>query len=121
MKTTKRKRRRKLRTAEEWQQLIEEHKGSGQSQAQFCREHGLEPTTFNGWLRGRVGSQRKRRKKRAAKVKFARVEVPVNGGPEVELSLPGGVSVLIRNGGSAGQVAELIREVVSKCSASPDR
>ena len=44
-------------------------------------------------------------------MKFTRVDVPVRASPEVELELPGGVRVLIRNGSSVGQVGELIREV----------
>jgi len=122
MKTKKRRggsRGRIPRTAEERQELIESFNSSGQSQADFCRERGINATTFNGWLRGRVGGGKARVRK--PKVKFARVDVPVNTRPEVEIALPGGVRVLIRNGGSVGQVAELIREVTAKCSASPDR
>ncbi len=93
--------------------MIEEHGRSGQSQADFCRERGLDPTTFNGWLRGRIGQATGRKKANKPKVKFARVDVPVKTGPEVEMELPGGVLVRIRHGGKVGDLAELIRKVAA--------
>ncbi|MEI5639959.1 MULTISPECIES: IS66 family insertion sequence element accessory protein TnpA [unclassified Pseudoalteromonas] len=36
----------KHRTAEQWQQLIEQHTQSGLSVRAFCQEHHLSVTTF---------------------------------------------------------------------------
>ena len=113
----RRKDRRVLRSASEWQDLIEAYKQSGQTQADFCRERGLDPTTFNGWLRGRTGPGKR---KKTPKVSFAQVEMPMRSTPEVEIELPGEVRVRIRNGGSPAALAELIREV-ARCSTSPER
>lgn len=37
------------------QEVIAANRRSGKSQAAFCREHGLNATTFNGWLRKGTG------------------------------------------------------------------
>ncbi|MGH9485163.1 MAG: IS66 family insertion sequence element accessory protein TnpA, partial [Terriglobales bacterium] len=38
-------------TPEEWRQLIDEQRGSGQSQDAFCAAHGLAKSTFQSWKR----------------------------------------------------------------------
>jgi len=68
MKTKERltdKRGRVLPSAKRRRELITAFRGSGKSQAAFCREHGVNATTFNGWLR-----------KGLQPPKFAEVEVP---------------------------------------------
>jgi transposase-like protein len=40
-----------MATAHEWQQQIQDWQASGLSQAAYCRQHGLNPNTFNGWRR----------------------------------------------------------------------
>ena len=41
--------------------------GSGQTQAQYCRDRGLNATTFSGWLRiARVARRRRRSRSRVA-------------------------------------------------------
>jgi hypothetical protein len=93
------KRGRTLREAGVRRELIEAFKGSGQSQAAFCRERGLNPATFCGWLRT------------SRKARFAEVTVPVMSGIGVEVQLPNGVKVRVLGGGTAAQTAELIRRV----------
>lgn len=38
-------------TPEEWRQLVDEQRGSGQSQDAFCAEHGLAKSTLQSWKR----------------------------------------------------------------------
>jgi transposase len=40
-----------MATAHEWQQHIQTWQASGLTQAAYCRQHGLNPTTFSGWQR----------------------------------------------------------------------
>lgn len=92
-------------------ELIEEFHKSGQAQAEFCRDRGLNATTFNGWLR----------KDQQAKAGFTEVTVPVkaasetgNGSgkdEEIEIQLSNGTCLWIRPGKDRTGLAELIREV----------
>jgi transposase-like protein len=92
-------------------ELIEEYKSSGLVQAEFCRARGLNPTTFNGWLR----------KAQQTKAGFTEVTVPVNrqkpardngqDGEEIEIHLANGACVWIRPGKDRKGLAKLIREV----------
>lgn len=44
--------RRRIRyMAEEWRQILETQRGSGQSQVAFCAAHGLGKSTFQAWQR----------------------------------------------------------------------
>jgi transposase-like protein len=90
-----------LRKAEDRQALVAAYRKSGKSQAAFCRERGLNATTFSGWL------------SKAAKGKagFVAVEVPMPASEPVEVILPGNVRVLLPVGGSMGATAELIRRI----------
>lgn len=104
MKTKERrtdKRGRVLHTAGERRELVAAFRSSGKTQAGFCREHGLNVTTLNGWLRWAAGHQ----------PAFAEVTVPVRptGGIEVELS--NGVRVRLPADGQVAQAAELIRRL----------
>ncbi|MGH8428732.1 MAG: IS66 family insertion sequence element accessory protein TnpA [Gammaproteobacteria bacterium] len=38
-------------TPEEWRQVVDEQRGSGQSQDAFCAAHGLAKSTFQLWKR----------------------------------------------------------------------
>lgn len=38
-------------TPEEWRQLVDEQRGSGQSQDAFCAAHGLAKSTLQSWKR----------------------------------------------------------------------
>lgn len=49
--TTQGSPRRIRRSREEWQQLIEEQKGSGQTQAAFCAAHGVSVGSLQNWKR----------------------------------------------------------------------
>ena len=90
-------------SAEDRERLLREYVKSGQSQAEFCRDHGVNDTTFNGWLR----------RKRGEEPVFAEVKMPelmeVRGG--LEIRLPGGVSVVLDDRWNAEQAAELVRRV----------
>ena len=110
MKTNERhvnKRGRVLRNAERRRELVAGFRSSGQSQAAFCRERGLNATTFNGWLRQAA----------AQRPAFAQVEVvaqpdPATNAPAaVEVLLPNGARVGIRHQGQRDELIALIRGV----------
>lgn len=78
--------------AEHMNKLIEEWRGSGQSQEQFSISKGLSPKTFGYWLR-------KQRKERAISGGFVGVSFPegkgagVGGGVFARLRHPGGIEI----------------------------
>ena len=45
-------------TAEEWRQILEAQRGSGQRQIAFCDAHGLGDSTFQAWKRRLHGVSR---------------------------------------------------------------
>ena len=112
--TRKAKRRgRDLRTAEERQELIERYKASGQGKAEFCAQHGLKLMTLYGWLNPRRSAALRRRAMKAP-VKFARMEVALDrvpALPAVEIALPSGVRVRLREAAAVADLAKFVREV----------
>jgi len=110
MKTNERhadKRGRVLRSTERRRELVAAFRSSGRSQSAFCRERGLNATTFNGWLR-QVAAQHPA---------FAQVEVVAQADPAanapaaVEVLLPNGARVGIRHQGQRDELIALIRGV----------
>ena len=104
MKTNKRradKQGRVLRNAERRRELVAAFKSSGQTQAAYCRERGLNVTTFNGWLRQAA----------AQRPAFAEVTMPVRATAGIEVELPNGVRVHLPADGQVEQAAELIRRL----------
>ena len=101
------KRGRVLRNAERRRELVAAFKNSGQTQAAFCRERGVNATTFNGWLR-QAAVQRPA---------FAQVEVVAQSDPAanapaaVEVLLPNGTRIGIRHEGRRDELVALIRGV----------
>jgi len=60
-----------------WEQHLRNRKSSGQSQAEYCRQHGLSAKTFGYW----------KRKQKAAQKPLCLVEIPVQR-PVVSPSCP---------------------------------
>lgn len=91
--------------ADERRELIEEFRSSGLTQAAFCRQWELNPTTFSGWLRTD--------RQQAEPVEFHEVQMPaaVSCGPIV-VGLPGGAQVSIPCE-SAGSFSKTLREVAA--------
>lgn len=87
------------RSREEWEQIFEQFRSSGQSGAAFCRKHKLPKSSFEKWKK-KVGRPRVVKKSTPRFVEWpapkepvvavsATAEAPLSG--EFELSLPGGV------------------------------
>ena len=83
--------RRQRRTESEWNEFVAQWRKSGQSQREFCREHGLQPASLQRWRRRLAGS--------AATAEFVTV-IPSPSPPEaktsswsLELVLPNGCTL----------------------------
>jgi len=92
-------------SADDRRELIAEFRSSGLTQAAFCRQWELNPTTFSGWLR--------MDRQETAPVSFCEVQVPaaVSSQPIV-VGLPGGAQVQIPCE-SAGSFAATLKEVAA--------
>ena len=71
---------------EDWENLLKEHKASGQSAARFCREHGISDSAFGYWRKKAVA------RRASGTDKFVRVD----GGELVAVELPGGKTIRVR-------------------------
>jgi transposase-like protein len=92
-----------MATAHDWQQQIQAWQASGLTQAAYCRQHGLNPNTFNGW----------RRRYRAAPAPATGL-VPVQVAPAAPASalvlrLAAGHALELPADTGPGWVAELLR------------
>jgi hypothetical protein len=82
--------------------MVTAFRNSGQTQVAFCRERGLNATTFNGWLR-RAATE--------PTPSFAQVEMPASPQAAVEVLLPNGARIGIRHQGQRAELVALIRGV----------
>ena len=93
--------------SEQMNKLIEEWRGSGQSQEQLSISKGLSPKTFGYWLR-------KQRKAGAESGGFVAVSLPdrkaveVAGGVFVRLRHPGGIEISFEQEVSSGYLRSLL-------------
>ena len=114
MKTNilKRKRRsRVLRTLEQRQELIRRYQASGLGKAEYCREHGVNLATFCQWLEGRLRTERRRSVSTPkSEMKFAEAQVPLGATALVEIALPSGVCVRLRDLSRGRELVEFLRE-----------
>lgn len=101
-------------TPEEWRQLVDEQRGSGQSQDAFCTTHGLAKSTFQSWKRrvygrapARAAVAKATRPSRALGALFTPLTRPAENrvsraahaaGWTVELELGGGLCLRLRQG-----------------------
>jgi len=107
------KRGRTLRTTEERRVLVEEFKGSGLGVAEFCRRRDLRMGTFYHWVqREKQGRRKAVTKTGKPPVRFAEVQVAMSGGAPIEVELPGGVRIGVRDARLWPVVGGWIREVV---------
>jgi transposase-like protein len=97
--------RRQRWTAAEKQQWLGRYASSGQTQASFCRAHGLAVPTFSAWR------LRQRRLRRTGEL----IEVPAPAGVAATIHGGGGVSVAIMPGTDVAWVVRLVRAL--QCGA----
>ena len=88
------------RNAQEREQLVEEFKVSGMSQAAFCEERGIHLATFKSWFYKKQASR---------ETHFAEVTVTMPDAGPVEVVFPSGVRANIRQAGSRTELIGLIR------------
>jgi transposase-like protein len=95
------KKSRRVFTAEERANMVQEFRSSDQTQRAFCRQHRIHPTTLGNWLR----------RSREQKPTFAEVSVAVQAPAPIEVDLPNGIQIRVRTTGDVGKTADLIRRV----------
>ncbi len=85
------------RSAEEWRQIIDRFRSSGESGAAFCRKNKIPKSSFEKWKK-KIGKRAKVTRKAPSFVEWPvpATPKPRDPGPdrssaEFELSLPGGV------------------------------
>jgi len=106
------KRGRILRTAEDRQKLIESFHQSGLGLAEFCRRQDLRLSTVYNWVH-RAKPPRTATRKGQAPIRFAEVQMAMGGGAPIEVALPGGVRIQVREASLWPVVGGWLREVAS--------
>jgi len=120
MKTTTgtSRRGRVIRSAEDRRGLIKRFKTSGQSQTEFCRENNVKLATFCHWLHDPLRKARQR-KPRTRHMKFAEVQacppgrVATGVAAPIEINLPSGVTIRLRDAGTVGDLVKFVKEAGS--------
>ncbi|MDQ8196434.1 hypothetical protein QEH59_18540 [Coraliomargarita sp. SDUM461004] len=101
---------RRIRSAEEWAQILERYDSSGLTQEAFCRCEGIRYGTLVAWLGRRRKHGGDLRGLKPSPRKFHELALSGDGsGPSehrLEVRLPDGTSVC---GSSAADLAQLIR------------
>ena len=106
------KRGRVLRTAEERQELVAAFNGSRLGMTEFCRQRDLRLSTFCHWVHsGKYGRCKPAARKGKRPVRFAEVQVAMGGGAGIEVELPGGVRIQVRDANLWPVVGGWFREV----------
>jgi len=115
--------------AKHWQPIVADWSASGLSQAEFCRQKGIQPWTFNWWKRQlsarqqspgdkSSSSQRRRSGKQAGYSANSFVEVNMtDGAPSTgyEVVLSGGRVLRLPRAFDAESVTRLIAAVEAAC------
>jgi len=82
-----------VRSAAEWQEIMNRFAASGRSQAAFCRAEGISRSTFDLWrgkLRSKSSPKKLPQKTPKEFVEVTSVGTPAIGGWTVEIELPDG-------------------------------
>ena len=101
--------------ADEWIQLIEEYRGSGLQQKEFCAKHDLSINTLRFWLYKRSKSRSESDSKPAPT--FLPVEVVASPAPQaragkiIEVALRSGALVRFSTGTDTRYLAELLAAI----------
>ena len=107
------KRGRILRTAEQRQALVDLYISSGLGMTEFCRREEVTLSTFSHWYNRGFRGARHRPGARLKKVpmKFTEVKMALGGSAPIEVELPGGARIRIRDGEAWPVVGRWLREV----------
>ena len=106
--TTQRRRVLLRYSIEDRERIIEEHKRSGLSKIDFCKERGIKLTTFYGWTKKKRSFKKQKKKKSF----FKEVSLPVAGAAPVEITLPNGTRISIRHTQSK-ELISMVRGVIN--------
>jgi hypothetical protein len=97
--------------AEEWRQIIDGQRPSGQTVAAYCRDRGIKDSAFYAWKR-RLRSPAKRN--RFSKPAFIEVKPSSLSATEaIEICLHGERRLLVRRGFDRDLLLEVVRTVES--------
>lgn len=88
---------------------------AGVTQAEFCARHGIHPTTFSTWCRA-PASKATGADTPCRGVKFAEFKMPSGGALPIEVELPNGVRIRLRD---AGLCRELLPVCMQACAGRP--
>lgn len=101
-----------LRTAEQRQELVAGYKSSGLGMTAFCKREGVSLSTFSHWLNPRVKMKRSRSiRAEKPRMKFTEVKMALGGTAPIEVELPGGARIRIRDYEAWPVVGRWLREV----------
>ena len=92
--------RRVYRSKAQINEFVAAFDASGQTQQQFCIEHGLRPATFSTWLR--------KRRARQAPEGFRELSLGFGGSGALTVRLPDGIEIEFPYQAKAAEVASLI-------------
>ena len=96
---------------DKWPELVKAFDASGQSAANFCREHQLHYDKFRYWWlklgKARPVKRRQRRRKRQAFV-----AVHADTAPSFKITLPQGMSIECRQLPEPNWISALLRDLV---------
>jgi hypothetical protein len=99
-------------TPEKRAEWVSRYRSSGQTQAHFAQQHGLELTTLQWWI---YGSQRKQQHSTAAFREIA-VSLPWSGGVwAAEVTGPSGMTVCLGARAEASWIEALLKAVRPGC------
>ena len=105
MNTEERTRKRRVlvrRSAEDREQLIQEYEASGLTRRKFCAKRKINLMTFHGWFKKQASPPA---------AQFREMALPVGGTAPIEIELPKGVCIRLRDPSALREVAAFIREV----------
>ena len=107
------KRGRVLRTAGQRQELVDGYKASGLGMTEYCQREGVRLSTFCHWYNKGFRRARHRPGTRLKKppMKFTEVKMALGGAASIEVELPGGARIRIRDGEAWPVVGRWLREV----------
>lgn len=95
-------------TREEKKTIISEWKDSSKSIAGFCRERGIKPTTFYGWLK----SEKKKERQGFVKLAGIRKSPEIITGQYLTIE-KSGIKITLESGLEKGKLKEILEVMVS--------